>query len=84
MILNSQAFGEIALGEMKDDVYNNPITFALYSLGTTLKRWFNVEHIKSMLIVYTWIEVLWLQEKYHIIWGLQKVKVWIVHGVEPR
>jgi hypothetical protein len=38
MILNSQAFGEIALGEMKDDVYNNPITFALYSLGTTLKR----------------------------------------------
>jgi hypothetical protein len=34
------------------------------------------------LIWFTWINVLWLVEKLHIIWDLPNVKVWIVHGVD--
>jgi hypothetical protein len=38
----------------------------------------------STLGHYTWIDVLWLLEKYHIIWVLQRVKVWIMHGVDHQ
>jgi hypothetical protein len=38
----------------------------------------------STLIWYTWIGVFWFLEKYRSIWGLERVKIWIVHGVDHQ
>jgi hypothetical protein len=35
-----------------------------------------------ILIWFTWINMLWLVKKFLIIWGLPRIKVWIVHGVD--